>query len=331
MPDVILLGDINIDVIAAIPAYPARGSEGVASTVEYYTGGSVVSTAQSLSALGVGVGIVGRIGNDALSAKVVEDLQQANIDISHVQIDSVVRTGMIYVVVNSDGERTMFSSRGANVYTEVSTDMETYFQNSRWYHFSGYSLLAEPQQSSAIQALEFARNARCRVSLDPGPEPAMRYGKQIRQLLPRIDVFLPNQSELMALTAAYNLEDAIQMVLDTGLRALVVKQGKHGALIAYDKIRLHIPAFDITVRDTTGAGDNFNAGLLLGRMVGLSWTAACILGNAMGALASATPGTGVSRLTPTRVIELIEKDTFKPQWETLYGSLDEVMAYLSAL
>ena len=73
MPDVILLGDINIDMIASMPAYPVWGGEGVVGTLEYHTGGGVVNTARALANMGVTVGIIGRIGSDALAQQVRTD------------------------------------------------------------------------------------------------------------------------------------------------------------------------------------------------------------------------------------------------------------------
>ena len=331
MPEVILLGDINVDMIATLPVYPARGAGGVVNTIATHTGGSVVSTAVALSAMGVQAGIVGRLGNDALSVQVLNDLDKANIDRTCIQIDTVVSTGLIYIIVNPDGERTMFSARGANVLTEPTPEMDTYFVNSRWYHFSGYTLLAEPQQSAARYGLDLAKQNRCAVSFDPGTEPALRYGKQIKELLAKTDIFFPNEQELIAVTGIMDFKEAIQDLLNTGLRALIVKTGRKGCILAYDKVYVEIPGFEIQVKDTTGAGDSFNSGVILGRMVGLGWVSSAILGNAMGALASAAYGTGPGDITPRKVIELIEADILKPHWEEMYSAVDSVLAYLSGL
>lgn len=328
MPDVILLGDINIDVSAAIPAYPARGSEGVATSVEYLTGGSVVTTSVTLAKMGVDTGVIGRIGNDALAAQAMGDLDRGGVDRSQVQVDPVVSTGLIYIVVNPDGERTMFASRGANVFTKPAQEWEKYFSNARWYHFSGYALLAQPQQDAALYGLQLAMANHCRVSLDPNPEPAMRYGKQIREILSKIDIFFPNEQELILLTNGKNFKEAIEDILSSGTKAVVVKRGSAGCVVAYDKVYLEIPAFEILVRNTTGAGDSFNAGVVLGRMVGLSWAASGILGNALGAVVSARKA-GASDVSIPQVVELIERDMFKPQWRELNWALEQVLAWLA--
>ncbi len=331
MPDIILLGDINIDINATLAAYPARGGEGIVHTVEYNTGGAVVNTAVALAKMGADIGIIGRIGSDTLAAQALADLQRASVDRSQIQVDSVVSTGLIYIVVNPDGERTMFSTRGANVFTKSTLAWESYFANARWYHFSGYALLAQPQHDAAIYGLELARRNHCRVSLDPNPEPAMRYAKIIREILPKIDTFLPNEHELIVLSGGKNFNDAIKDILDTGAKAVVTKRGSKGCVIAYADEFLEIPAFDIQVKNTTGAGDSFNAGVVLGRTVGLSWPASGVLGNALGAIASVTQASGIAETNVEKIVELIEKDMFKSQWQEWHSALEEVLAYLSAV
>jgi len=331
MPDVVLLGDINIDINASMPAYPARGGEGVTTSVDYNTGGSVVTTSLALANMGGDVGVLGRIGVDALAAQALSDLEAIGVDRSQIQIDQVVSTGLIYIVVNPDGERTMFSSRGANVFTTPKPEWEKYFSHSRWYHFSGYALMSQPQQDAAVHALALARQNHCRVSLDPNPEPAMRYSKRILELLSKIDIFMPNEMEIMVTSGETNLDDAIKRILDAGVKAVVVKRGKKGCMVAYDKEVFQLPSFEINVKDSTGAGDSFDAGMLLGRMVGLSWEASGVLGNALGAIATSTYGTGGAAISPDSVIEMLEANMFKPEWQEWHWAIEQVLAYLTAI
>lgn len=328
MPDIVLLGDINIDIIASLPAYPARTTEGVASALEYHTGGAVVNTSLALANMGADVGLIGRIGTDALANQVTSDLDKAGIDLSQIQIDPIVRTGLIYVVVTPDGERTMFSARGANVFTEISDDLDSYFANARWYHFSGYVLLAEPQHTTAIAGLESAQRYHCRVSLDPGPEPAMRLQRHIKELLPKIDIFFPNEDETMILGKGKDFRDSINRLLGYGAKAVAVKVGRAGCVLAYDQHYHEIPAFEVQVKDTTGAGDSFNGGVALGRMVGLSWPASGVIGNALGAIACSRQGSGAREINVKLLEDLIVQDQFKPQWAAWQTALEEVLAWL---
>ena len=83
MPDIIVIGDINIDVNLTIPAYPMPGHEAVASSVQMHTGGSAVNTAVALANMDMDVGFIGRIGQDALAEQALDDLKKA-VGASHI-------------------------------------------------------------------------------------------------------------------------------------------------------------------------------------------------------------------------------------------------------
>ena len=85
------------------------------------------------------VGFIGRVGHDPLANRVLEDLQAAGVDCSTVQVDSKVSTGLIFIAVTVDGERTMYAARGANAYTQANGIEPDYFTNCRWIHLSSYS------------------------------------------------------------------------------------------------------------------------------------------------------------------------------------------------
>ncbi|MFQ5613819.1 MAG: carbohydrate kinase family protein [Anaerolineae bacterium] len=331
MPDVVLLGDINIDMVAQIPGYPVPGGEGVANSVKMHTGGSAVNTAITLARLGTDTGFIGCVGQDALAAQALSDLDEAGVDHRYVQFETAVGTGLIYVVVTADGERTMFASRGANVFTRRSELWQQYFQNTRWYHISGYALLARPQQEAALFALELAERQRCRISIDIGIELAFRHRQQVLDLLPRLDVVFPSRDELAFLAPGMTAEDSLNYLLDQGVRAVVATRGKEGCIVATRKEQLHIPSFNVNVRDTTGAGDSFNSGVILGRLVGLSWPASAVLGNATGALATSEPGAGANSIDVESVTRLLEKHLEQSGWRSWQNALEEALAFLQAI
>ncbi len=332
MPDIILLGDINIDMIFTIPAFPTPGGEAVASRVQMHTGGSAVNTAIALAQLEMEVGFVGRVGEDSLAKQTLMDLQKCGVDCSHIQIDPRVSTGLILIAVTPDGERTMFSARGANAFTEASLVKPDYFANCRWIHLSSYSFLAHHQFETMMFALDLAKNSPyTRVSLDVGPEPAMRHAPQILKVLPMLDVIFPNEMELTILGNGRSFNETLDYLLnECGANAVVVKRGRRGSLLAVGNKRISFPSFSVDAKDSTGAGDNFNAGVILGRVVGLSWEGATVLGNALGALAT-TFGGGAISVTRNDVFKLLEAHLFHESWAPVQIALEELIAYLEAV
>jgi ribokinase len=328
MPDVIVIGDINADVILTIPAYPLPGGEAVAANVQIHTGGSALNTAVALSKMDMSVGFIGRIGQDALASQVLVDLQDSGVDCSRVQIDSRVSTGLIFVAVTVDGERTMFGARGANIFTEANAIDADYFAHCRWLHLSGYSFLSYHQHEAILFALKLAKNSPyTRVSLDIGTEPALRARSQIMEILPQIDVIFPNETELTILGEGRSVDDSLDYLLERRANAIVAKCGSKGSILAVGNKRARLPAFDVPVKDSTGAGDNFNAGVVLGRLVGLSWEASAALGNALGGMATSHDGGGANYLTRNSVARLIEKHLFREEWIEMQSALEELTAY----
>ena len=333
MPDIIVMGDINVDVVFSIPAYPLPGTETVATTIEMHTGGSAINTAIALAKMNMDVGFIGRVGQDSLADQIIEDLEATGVDCSHIQVDPKVNTGLIFIAVTEDGERTMFGARGANSYTQANAIDPNYFTNARWIHLSSYSFLAHHQYESILTVLDFAENSPyTRVSLDIGTEPALRARSQIIGILPRLDVILPNEIEVTLLGQGRSLTESLDNLLDRqGAKAVVTKQGDNGCLLAVDDKRIHLPPFDVKVRDTTGAGDNFNAGVVLGRLVGLSWEASAALGNALGGLSVTRYGAAAVSLNRNDVSQLIDSHLFRDEWKFAQHALEELTAWFEGV
>lgn len=333
MPDIIVMGDINVDVVFTIPAYPLPGNEAIATRVQLHTGGSAVNTAIALAKMDMDVGFIGRVGSDPLANQVVSDLQASGVDCSQVQVDPRVSTGMIFIAVTEDGERTMFGARGANSFTQARDIDPKYFSSCRWIHLSSYSFLAHHQYETILAALDIAENSPyTRVSLDIGTEPAIRARPKILELLPRLDVILPNETELALLGDGRQLDDNATFLLNgKGANAIVTKQGGRGCMLAVSDKRVRFPSFEVDVTDSTGAGDSFNAGVVLARLVGLSWEASAALGNAMGGLSTTQPGAGASSISRAAVARLVEKSLFKPEWEPVRAALEELTAYFEGM
>ena len=331
MSDIIVIGDINVDVNFTIPAYPVPGNEAIATTVRMHTGGSGVNTAIALSKMDMDVGFIGRVGQDTLADQVLADLRAAGVDCTHIQTDPNVSTGLVFIAVTADGERTMFSARGANAFTDAGMINANCFDQCRWVHLSGYSFLSHHQYEATMVALDLAENSPyTRVSLDVSTEPALRACTKIIEVLSRIDVIFPNEAELTLLSKGRPINESLDYLLDQGVHAIVTKCGHKGSILALDGKRTRMPAFDVEVEDTTGAGDSFDAGVVLGRLIGLSWEASVALGNALGGLATTQNGSGVDSIRRNVVAKLIEKHLFHPEWAPVQFALEELIAYFES-
>lgn len=284
MPQVVVLGDINLDIVAHMTDYPPLGGEGIASQCCLRLGGSAANTALALACCGIETAIIGRVGADPLGMRLLADLCAGGVDVSLVQTDANATTGTVFIVVTPNGERTMFGFRGANVYLDLESVSQLWLRDARHFHLSGYALLESPQREVALWVLEAARCSGLSISLDAGLVTLIQQNHLVRSLLPNIDLFLPSLDEAELLTGTRDATMAIIQLQERGAKAVALKLGKEGCMIGAEEDIFLAPAFAVEVHDTTGAGDAFNAGLIAGRLYGLGWRTAALWGNALGAL-----------------------------------------------
>ena len=305
MAEIVALGDVNIDIIAHFASYPGKGEDALARSTEFHCGGSAANTAMALARMGMGVVLISRVGPDSLALKALNSLDEAGVIPSGLQCDPAAPTGLMYVVVTPDGERTILGHRGANVLTDPDQVREEEIRKARLFHLSGYALLADPQRSAALLALEMACRHELMVALDPGMSVPQAALDEMRALLPVVDLFLPNLPEAQALTGGGSPRDCCRALVAAGVRVVALKLGEHGCLIGGEEGVVHVPGFAVEACDTTGAGDFFAAGIIAGWLGGLDWRSAAVLGNAMGAMAAARTGAGASAPQACEVLALL--------------------------
>lgn len=294
MPDIVALGDVNVDIIAHFTSYPDKGQDALAYSTEFHCGGSAANTAMALARMGLDVVLISRVGPDSLALKALNSLSEAGVIPTGLQRDPAAMTGLMYVVVTPDGERTILGHRGANVLTDPNKVPEEDIRDARLLHLSGYALLADPQRSAALLSLEMACRHGLTVTLDPGMSVPQAALDEMRALLPVVDIFLPNLPEAQALTGADSPQDCFRALVGAGVRVVALKLGKYGCLFGGEKGFVYVPGFAVEARDSTGAGDFFAAGIIAGHLGGLDRRGTAILGNAMGAMAAARVGAGTS-------------------------------------
>lgn len=314
MTDVCLFGDINIDVLMSIPEYPPNGGDAIAHQVVLRPGGSAANTAAALARLGLHARLVAQTAADVWSDLALAELRHCGVDLSTVRIEpgeartaaNPTSTGLIFIPITPDGERTMFSHRGANAALHERVVNEKTVGRPGILHLSSYSLLEEPQRLAAWKAVEIARRNGIPLSLDVGVEPARRASLDIRHLLPGLGLLvlgLPEAQNLLGL----NTPDAIiDDLLGQGVQILGLKMASRGCLIANHEQVVEIPAWQVDVLDSTGAGDAFCAGMLFGICRRMSLSGAGWLANTLGALATTDWGGMQAMPTPLAIRKFLD-------------------------
>lgn len=287
---VLFFGDINVDNIYTIEEIPEPGRDGFASFAEMRLGGAVCNSAVILQRLGHPAALLGAVGNDMWSDYVYNELKKGQIDAEHVIEIAGEKTGLIFIAVTPNGERTMFCYRGANNAIKPEDLSDSLLDNVSLVQLSGYAFLESPQMDTAWELVSQATARGIPVSMDTGLDPVLHNPETIHKLLPYLKVLITGKEEAQLLSSMKDYHDQMNYFLSFGLTHVGIKLGGEGAILGSPDGVIQQKAFPVTVKDTTSAGDAFSAGLIFGFLHHFSPNACLTLANALGGLATTVYG-----------------------------------------
>jgi sugar/nucleoside kinase (ribokinase family) len=288
MVPVLVIGELNVDLIlSGCSRLPAFGTEVTVDGFAMTLGSASAICAAGLARLGCPVSFIGRVGADSWGTFCVETLQSAGVDVASVRRESQLQTG-VTVALAGPRDRALITYPGATEALSINDLPETLEPGRRHLHVSSF-FLQTGMRRSWRSVFERARRAGWSVSLDPGCDPAGVWAGDLRDLLPLVDVLLPNALELSAIAGVRDPEDALR-ALQTDETTVVAKTGAAGSIALDDGRLLHVAPPAVTPVDTTGAGDSFNAGFLHAWLDDQPLRACMRAGVACGTLSTRAPG-----------------------------------------
>jgi len=261
---VVVLGDLVLDVVIA-PARPLQASSDVPGRVALVQGGSAANTARWVARLGGRGILIAAVGRDATGRSLVKAVRSDGV-ITHVSRVAGSATGRIGVLVAPGGERSFVQDRGAAELLKPSELQPAWFAGAGAFHEPIYSLLG-PLGEAGRRALQLARTAGAAISVDLASiGPLLAGGRRAAQTLiadVAPDILFATAAEAEALLGLGPLEDLLERA-----SIAVIKRGAKGATVLA-RNGGHMLRFDaateaLTTTDSTGAGDAFDAGFLVG-------------------------------------------------------------------
>ena len=254
-----------LDVVLA-PARALETATDVPGHVTLVQGGSAANTARWLGRLGATTSLITAVGRDATGRALVDAVRSDGVT-PRVSRIAGTPTGRIGVFVAPGGERSFVADRGAADLLEPDDLRPAWFGGVDALHLPAYSLLGEPLGRAAQRAIELARGVGASVSVDLASiGPLLSGGRRAaRSLIAAIepDVLFATATEAEALLGGRPVEG----LLDYAATA-VVKRGAKGATVMTrlgpEPLRFEVATEHIHATDTTGAGDAFDAGFLVG-------------------------------------------------------------------
>jgi ribokinase len=242
------LGDLLLDVIVRLEGPIAEDTDTYGRT-KVGAGGQAANVAAWVAALGGRARFIGKRAGDPAGLLIAEELQQRGVEVVGPKADS--GTGTVVSIATPDGRRTMLSDRGVSVELQTKEIEEAWFAGCERLHLPAYSLVAPPIRGAAIEAAEFAP----RISVDLSSTAALeaagveRFRAMTMELGP--DIVFANEEEA-------------ELVGPVDVETFVVKRGARGCIVRRQGDEREYPAKPADVVDSTGAGDAFAAGFLLG-------------------------------------------------------------------
>ena len=260
MPKIVVLGEALIDVFAD-KGVPLRAAENLHPA----PGGAPANVAVALARLGEEVGFIGKVGVDDYGSFLIDLLAGEGVDTTHFVADPGGPTMLAIVALPSPTEQHFILYNGANTLLVPEELSRSYITSANILAYNSVTLAGD-SRAAALQAAQWAKDAGKHVVFDvnlrPLLWPSLDLARQrIEQALNTATIVKLNETELEFLTATADPTTGSQHLIDRGAQLCCVSLGAQGAFFSNGTACGHVPAFSVDVRDTTGSGDAFVAGL----------------------------------------------------------------------
>jgi sugar/nucleoside kinase (ribokinase family) len=285
--DILVVGEINPDLILAGDVVPVFGQvEKLVTQAKLVIGSSSAIFACGAARLGLRVGFIGVCGEDVFGHFMLDEMQKRMVDIRNVIRTQDGETGLS-VILNRGSDRAILTFPGLMGAVKEQDIPDDVLTRTRHLHVASFFLQAA-LQPGLPRLFERAHLFGASTSLDTNWDPAGEW-TIVRELLPLVDVFLPNAAEACAITGLNEVvEAAIGLAKSGGIAA--VKLGREGSVGAQRERIVQVPSLAIQVVDTVGAGDSFDAGFLCGYLSGWDLEDSLRLGTICGSLSTRSAG-----------------------------------------
>lgn len=261
--DITVFGELLID-------FTAQGENEDGQTLfARNPGGAPANVAVAASRLGAHTAFLGKVGMDMHGEFLRSVLEKEQVDAKGLLLDEKYFTTLAFVNINEFGERTFSFARKPGADTEVQKeelDVDI-LDCTNIFHVGSLSLTAQPARDTTLYAVKRAKNKGSIVSYDPNYRASLWENEEtakrnMRSLLPYVDIIKISDEETELLTDCHEAEDAAKELYRQGIKIVAITLGKEGAYVYCKEGGRKVSGFPSRAVDTNGAGDSFWGGFL---------------------------------------------------------------------
>jgi sugar/nucleoside kinase (ribokinase family) len=289
MAKIVSLGIHIADVLGRpVTSIPEGQNLAILAEIRITVAGTAAGTSVDLAKLGAQVWAVGAVGNDELGNFVIDTMKRYGIETRGIVRKSNVQTSATMLPIRPNGERPALHVPGANAELTLEDINLDLIKDADFLHIGGTPLLKKLDGEPMRDVFKFARQNRVVTTYDLLAMDVPGLLKKVEVCLPYVDYFMPGFEEAAMMCGFTKKSEVIKFYLDRGAGHTVFKMGSAGSSIAWYEngtVReIRVPIIDVPVVDSTGCGDSYCAGFIVGLSLGWDLREAARLGSACGAL-----------------------------------------------
>jgi ribokinase len=282
---VLVAGAINTDLVARVPHAPVAGETVTGDRFEIFGGGKAANQTVASARSGATTAMLGALGVDQFGRQRRADLEENGVDCQSVANVDGVASGVALILVEASGQNRIAYVPGA---TSTVTAQQAVAASER-FHPDVVLMTLELPLDALAALVDAARSAGKPVVLNAAPEPGAG-----RSLVAESQVLIVNEPETRELLGEGedydDWADAAGRLRNLGPKAVVITLGASGAVVDRGDGLVSLPAPDVQVVDTTGAGDAFCGAFAAQLACGVDSVAAARIGIIAGSLAVTKAG-----------------------------------------
>jgi 2-dehydro-3-deoxygluconokinase len=282
--DILSIGGLCLEQTVSLPDWPHSGHQQIPVLgLNIKAGGAAPNVAVFASRAGSRVAFIGKVGTDARGRDLLSALEDDGVNTSFCcRVAGKSTTFQIVLTVDDDWSVMLWNDPALDLMSE---DIEAKaVRIARFVHLDGYNMFSDQQKEMVERTLSLAQEFGTQVSIDASTRMALEQPEYLYSIMSKADIAFANMTEARHLTRCDQKEDMITAIQAEGFRYFILKAGDRGAYAITENNFFFIPAFQVDVIDTVGAGDGMVAGVLSALVKGKDIREAVQEGAAVGAL-----------------------------------------------